>query len=450
MNIVILGAGIIGSYLARTLSQEEHNVVVIDRDPKALERLSRSADIATRLGSGTDWKLLEELTEISPELFIALSSDDETNLAACAIAKNLGFPKTVARIRKNCFLDHRRLDFGRLFFVDHILGTEMIVAHDIFKCIINPGNFAVENFAHGAVQMRTVVIPDHFSQAGKPLAQIHLDDKLLVGLIRRKISGGKEEIIFPRGQDLLLPGDEATLIGDTRVMHHLHEIFAVPKKIVQSAVVVGGAGTAIHVCGLLEKQKIDVKIIEPDEEKCRQLARLFPSAVVLNHDGTDLSFLQEERVQNADVIVACTPSQETNILIAALAREAGCKEVIAVVSDESFFPLLQKLQIHYTLSEQASIAQRIYAILRDDAVVSVASLYDNQAKIMEVKISSESDVVGSLISDISSALPQNFLIALIENRSGITIPKGGSVLSPGDTAIVICSPENIKDVEKIL
>jgi len=450
MNIVILGAGSIGSHLAKILSQEEHNVVVIDLDPKALERLSRTADVATRLGSGTNWQLLEELTEISPDLFIALSSDDETNLAACAIAKNLGYPKTVARIRQKSFLDHSRLDFGRLFYVDHILGTDVIVAHDIFKCIVNPGNLAVENFAHGAVQMRTVVVPEGFEQAGKPLASVSLSDNLLIGLIRRKIAGQDETIIFPRGGDLLLPGDEATVIGETAVMHRLHEIFGMPKKSVKSVILVGGTGTAAHLSSLLLEQKIAVKIIEPDEQKCIRLAKLLPEATILNHDGTDFDFLNEERVQNCDAFVACTQSPETNVLAAALARQAGCEEVIALVTDESFSPLLHQLNIHYTLSERASVGRRIHSILHDDAIVSVASLYDNQAKIMEVKISSDSEIVGSPISDISSSLPQNFLIAMIENRSGVTIPKGNNVLAPGDTAIVICSPGNVHEVEKIL
>ncbi len=140
MNICILGAGNIGSYLATTLAKKEHNVVVIDHDPKALEKLGRSADIATRLGSGTDWRLLEELTELTPDLFIAVSSDDETNLVACTIAKNLKYPKTVARIRQNTFLDHSKLDFNRIFYVDHLLGTELIIAHDLFKHIVNPSS----------------------------------------------------------------------------------------------------------------------------------------------------------------------------------------------------------------------------------------------------------------------------------------------------------------------
>lgn len=448
MNIVILGAGSVGSYLATVLSQEGHSVIIIDRDPKALEKMARSADVATRLGSGTDWRLLEDLLEFSPQLFIAMSSDDTTNLVACTIAKNLGYPKTVARLRQSSFLDHLRLDFNRLFSVDHILGTEIIVAHDLFKAILNPGNCAIENFAHGTVQMRTMTVPKDFEYAGQPLSNVRLSDHLLVGLIRRKINE-KESIIFPRGQDHLLPGDEVTFIGEAHAMHKLPPLFGISGKKIQNVVLVGGEGVAHHLCRLLLEQHIAVKVLEQDMKRCEELSRQFPQATILNHDGTDFAFLTEEHIHTSDVFVACTASTETNILAAALAKQEGCKEVIALISDESFSPLLQQMGITYALSERASISRHVHAILHDDAVIAVASLYENRAKIMEVKISAESSIVGAPIADLKTSFPSNFLIAMIENRSGITVPRGSSVLTAGDTAIVICSPENVQDVENL-
>ncbi len=445
MKIVILGAGIHGSFLAKTLAEEEHDVIVIDVDPKALERVSRVADVATRLGSGTDWKVLEELADLSPDLFIAMSSDDETNLVACTMAKNLGYPKTVARIRQNAFLDHSRLEFSRLFFVDHLLGTELTVAHELFKHIVTPQNQVIENFALGSVQLRTVVIPDNFKQAGVPLSDVKLNDHLLVGLIKRK-----ELLIFPKGYDYLMPGDEATLIGDTHVMSSVTDFFGIPKTHISSVVIVGGSGTTIHLCKLLEEQHISIKIIEQDETRCEKLAKLFPKATILNHDGCDFAFLQEEQIEKADFFIASTQSHDTNILAAALAKEAGCNNVLALVSDESALPFLKKMGISNILSEKASLARQIHAIIENDAIISIASLYNSQAKIMEVKISPDSNLVGSPLSDLHANFPSDFLIAMIENRNGVMVPKGSSILTPGDTAIVICSPNSVSAMQKIL
>ena len=454
MNIVILGAGSIGSYLANILSKEEHNVIVIDHDAKTLEKMSRNVDVGTQLGSGTDWQLLEDLSEQSPHLFIALTDQDEVNLTACAIAKNLGYPKTIARIKQTSFLNRSRLDFGRLFFIDHFIATDLIVAQDIFKCIMNPGNAAVENFAHGAVQMRTLIIPETCPLAEKKLAELNLPENLLVSLIRRKPSSikdplAKESIIFPRGNDQLYPDDEVTVIGETNIMLQLHKIFGTPQRNISSVVIAGGSQVAYQLCRILEDQNISVKIIEKDEEVCKLLADELPNTTILNQDTTDLNFLLAEKVSYADGFVACTSSNETNILSAALAKQAGCEEVIALVSDSSYAPLLRRLGIFYTVSAPASFANRIHSIIHVDSVISVASLYENQAKIMEIKVSADSQIVGIPISDLSPHLPQDFLIALIENRGRIMVAKGNNILAPGDTVILICSPKSVQEMEKI-
>jgi trk system potassium uptake protein len=449
MNIVILGAGSIGSYLAHVLSKEEHNVTIIDRNPKTLEKIARSADVGTCLGSGTDWQLLEDLIEQSPHLFIALSREDETNLTACAIAKNLGYPKTVARIKQNSYLNRSRLDFGRLFFVDHFIGTDVIVAQDIFKSLLNPGNAAIENFAHGAVQMRTLVIPPHWQFSGKKIRELHLPDNLLVGLVRRKDADNRETIIFPRGNDALFSGDEITVIGETKIMQQTQKIFGSYHKNIKSVVIAGGSTAALHLCHNLEAQGITVKIIEKDEEVCKRLAEDLPHTTILNQDTTDLNFLLAEKIGHADAFVASTSSNETNILSAALAKQAGCEEVIALVSDASYAPLLRRLGIFYTVSARVSFANRIHSIIQAESVISVASLYENQAKIMEIKVSADSQIVGIPISDLSTYLPQDFLIALIENRGRIMIAKGNNILAPGDTVILITSPKHVQELEKI-
>ena len=263
--------------------------------------------------SGTDAQLLEDLLEHTPYFFIAVSSNDETNLIACSIAKNLGYPKTIARIRQKSYLQRSRLDFSRLFFVDYFIGTELLVAHDIAKEILHPGNRAVETFAHGTVQMRTITIPSSWRYGEKKIAELSLPHNLLVGLIHRKLGN---KLIFPHGDDAIFSEDEVTLIGETKIMLRLQKIFGVAHPNVKSVVIVGGSSIALHTCQILQEQNVHVKIVEADAAKCRLLAEQLPHATILNHEMTDMEFFRAEKMDSADAIVTCTSSHETNILVA--------------------------------------------------------------------------------------------------------------------------------------
>lgn len=454
MNIIIVGAGNMGSYLASKLSREAHNVIIVDHDSKLLEKISQNADVATRLGTGTDWHLLEELQEQNPDLFIAMTGSDETNLVACTIAKHLGYPKTIARIRQSSYLNRSRLDFGRLFCVDHLIAIDLILAHDLFKCITNPGNGALETFAHGAVQMRTIVIPPHWKQANKKIVDLQFAENLLLGLIRRQTSSTEgslpqDTLIFPRGQDRIFSGDEVTLIGEAKVILNLHKIFGIPQNTPYSVVIAGASPLSFHLSRLLEEQGIAVKILEQDEQKCHKLAEKLPLTTILNQDPTDSRFLRSERIDQADFFIACSDSDEKNILASIAAKQVGCKETISLVSDENYIPLLKQMGISSLVSERACVAKRVDAILDADTIVSGTSLYENRAKIMEIKVSTNSEIVGIPLSDLSAHLPKDFLIAMIENRGRISIAKGNNILSPGDTAIVICNPKRIEELRKI-
>lgn len=254
MNIVIVGAGGVGRYVAAMLAKEEHNVIMIDLDLKKLEKASWNIDVATRQGSGTDWQLLDDLLDLQPQFLIALTDVDETNLVACAIAKHLGYPRTIARIRDNRFLNRTRLDFANIFEVDYFIGPEILVANDILKYMISPGSLAVENFAHGAVQLRTLSIPDKWKKHSIPLSQLDFQKGVIVGLISREVDGVKQ-VIFPHGEDVILPGDEVTFIGETGVITEIHQYIGAPTKKIKSVVIVGGSMTGFNLAKLLEKKR---------------------------------------------------------------------------------------------------------------------------------------------------------------------------------------------------
>ena len=234
MNIVIVGAGDLGHYIATILSKEEHNVILVDTDPKNIERAIQNLDVAVRHGSGTDWQLIDELYELFPDMLIALNGDDETNLVSCTIAKQLGYPRTIARIRDHNYLNRTRLDFGRLFDVDSFVGPELLAAHNILKYMLSPNSLMVESFAHGAVQLRTLAVPPRWHKKGREISTLELPEGVMIGLIEREIDEkrggiaiGKRQVLFPHGSDRILPNDKVTFIGETTVIAEIHQFFGI-------------------------------------------------------------------------------------------------------------------------------------------------------------------------------------------------------------------------------
>jgi trk system potassium uptake protein TrkA len=446
MNVVILGAGKIGSYVAATLAAEEHNVILIDHNEKALQEAGREGDIATLHASAPSWKLFEGLIENKPDLFFAATSDEETNLVSCSIAKNLGFPKTIARVQAREYLNNTHLDFGRLFFVDYFIGPEVLAAQDLCKVLVHSGDLAVEHFAHGAIQMRTIQISERWDKGNHPISKLNLPEDLIAGLIRRKTAEG-ETVLVPHGEDYILPGDQLTVVGEAKVMHRLHEIFHTPETKTRSVVLVGGSPLAAHLTHYLCHQKIHVRIIEKNADRCEELATLLPHATIINRDGRDPQLLRSERIQDADAFVSCTHLDETNLMIAALAKEIGCSKSIAQITNTQILPILEKVGVLPSLSPRVNVANRILSILDEGTTLSVASLSCDAAKIVEMKVSPSSKVVGISLSDLK--LPKGLLIAVIERQGRVMIGKGNRVLCPDDIVIAICHPIQIPKLQQL-
>lgn len=444
MHIVIIGGGDVGRYIASILSKEQHNIILIDKNPKVLEEVAVNLDVASRLGSGTDWQLLDDLLEYSPELFIALTEDDETNIVSCSIAKHLGYPRTVARVRDSRYLNRARLDFARIFNVDYFIGPELLVAYDILKYMLSPGSLAVEHFAHGAVQMRTFSVPAKWRKENVPLSKLNLPDGIVIGLIYRN-----NTVIFPHGDDCIMAGDEVTLIGETDPITEVHKFFGLQQRKVGSVTIVGGSRTSINLAELMRRHRIDTKIIEKDYNVCCALANRLPECTILNHDAADLDFLLSEKIGSSDVFVACTRHDEVNILTGMVAKQAECQNIVLMLANTSYASMVSRLGLDYTVSPRISAANHILSQVMSGKVTSLVTLYDNAAEIMEVNVSANSKIAGIPLSELGTVLPRDFLICMIQNRGRIMIANGNRIISPGDTVIVMTDPKHVNELEKI-
>jgi trk system potassium uptake protein len=451
MNIVIIGAGSIGLHCAEMLSKD-HNVIIVDTDEQRLKLAARDVDVATKKGEGHDWQLLEELMEIHPHVLLALTDEDEVNLVACSIAKNLGYATTVARASKVRYLNCSRVDFGRIFHADSIIAPDVLTAEDIFEVIIQPASLACESFAHGSVLMRTFAVPHTWRKSGQALRDLKLPEGMMVGfLCRRDASGSMKhrQHIFPHGDDFIIPGDEVTVIGKRDAVVNAHQFFGISQKPFSSAVIVGGTRIAIHLAKMLEQVGISVRIIEKDYDRCCTLSEKLPYTTILHHDATDLGFLNSEKVGKADVFIACTYRDELNLLGALLAKEAGCSNIITTISDTRYVPIVKSLNVMHVFSPRVSTVNRILSIIQQDKVSSMISMYDDNAEILEIKVSPESRLAGIPISELGPQLPSDFLLSVIQNRGRIMVANGDHILSPGDTVIAITNPKHMNKLREL-
>ena len=449
MNIVIIGAGDVGLYIATLLSKQKHNVTLIDKNGAKLEEISWQMDVAIQQGSGTDWQLLDSLLEMQPDLFLALTDQDEVNLAACSMAKHLGYPRTIARVKDNLFLNRTRLDFSRIFNVDFFISPELLVAYDIYKYIVSPGSLAFENFAHGEVQMRTLQVPDTWKLKNQKISELHLPKGIIVGLIYRRMPNEAPTLIFPHGSDYILPGDEVTLIGERQQMSDIHRFFSLPTQKVENVIIVGGTLAGTNLANILQEHDIQVSLIDKNPQHCQKLAKEFTRSSIIQQDGTDLDFLLSENIQPSDYYIMCTSHDETNILGALIAKEAGYQNVAMTLSNNRFLPLMHHLGIVHVVSPKLAAANQIIALATSRSISSLVSLYENEAEILEITVSINSRIIGIPLSEIGPRLPKDFLIVMIQNRGNISIAKGDSVISPGDIVIVICNPKYFQELGNI-
>lgn len=432
MKIVILGAGETGMYAASALSQEEHDVTLIDEEPLCLDQANREIDVATILASMPNISVLSTLANTKPDLFFAATGNDETNLISCSLAKNLGIAKTVAKIKSRPLLQPGLLDISRLFCVDHFIGSELLSAQELYKLLIHSGDLAFQHFVHDAVLMRTIVIPEEWKQGNVPIRDLRLPPGLIAGFIRRE-----NQFLFPHGDDHILPGDEATLIGETSIMNRLHELFHIPEKKIKTVVIVGGSEIAVHLGSMLLHERVSVRIIEKNALRCKELADLLPQARIIHRDALHPSLLREENIREADAVLCCTENEGTNFLVSSMAAHLGCPQSIALVHDPSYIPLFEKANVIPALSSRIHVANRLLSILHEKTVLSVGSISKDAAKIVELKISPSSSLVGIPLSELK--LPKDFLIAIVENQGKVKVGNGKSILCPEDTAVAICS-----------
>ena len=442
MKITIIGAGKVGTEIAHRLSEEGHDIVVIDRDESQLTKINETLDVLTVKGSGSSSQLLRDTGLDDSDLMVSVTDSDEINMISCMTAKRVGIPRTIARIRDPDYardLIISKEDLG----IDLVINPDYAASQEISRLLTLNLPVHTEHFANGRVQMTELMVEEsniHF--ANRRIMDIELPKScLIVGISRRG------EMNVPGGKDFVHANDTLYFLGNAEAIKKICARFKIRRQRVQKVLLMGGGRIGLYLAEKLSKTGMKVKIIEQNMDRCQELANRLDDVLVLRGDGTDVDLLRREGIHETDAFVAVTGFDEENLLMALLAKQLGAKRVIAKVSRPSYAPLVERLGVDSAISPRLITIGEILRFIRGGRLLSLVLLLNEQAEVLEVIAQPGSRIVGRAL--YQSGLPRGVIVGAISRGDKAIVPKGGDIIQEGDRLVVFALGNVVHTVEAL-
>ncbi|KPK01345.1 MAG: hypothetical protein AMK71_05870 [Nitrospira bacterium SG8_35_4] len=443
MRIIIVGAGEVGFQLAKVLSAENIEVVVIDKNKEKLKRISEELDVALVEGEGGAPSVLEEAGANQADILLAVTNIDEANMIACLVAKVMfQIPRNVARIRNLEYFSNEVLlnSLG----INPAISPEIEAAKAIIRLIEVPFAADVDDFEYGKIKVIGFRIPSDSKLMGKAFKNLDLTKpKVLIGAIQRS-----DQIIIPSGNDTLNKDDIIFVPVPSENIDAVCSSVGGTTAPVKRIMIVGGGRIGFYVAKTMEERNLSVKIIEHDGERCKFLLKSLNKSVILHGDGSDQKLLEEENINNMDVFAAISNNEELNIMASLLAKSRGVKKVITVVNKTDYLPLASNLGIEAVLSPRLITADTILKYVRSGNILSLTTIAEGKAEIMEAEAKEGSILIGKTLREVE--LPKKTLIGAIIRNNVVIIPSGNDKIAGNDKLIIFTLKDSIRQVEKLL
>ncbi len=437
---VVMGAGEVGFYLAQTLSQQGHDVAVIELDPAREARVEEELDVMVVPGSGAHPHVLQAAGVAECELFMAVSSSDDANLSAAALAKHFGADRAVVRLGVAEEVITYRRDLEEVFSVDLLLSTQLLTTTRVLNEILGHNTVAVEYLAGGQVQLRKLHLDESSPLVQKPLRDVNLPrDSVVVAFFRGN------ELVIPGGDDLAQVGDDALILGTAAVIEKAElAVASVQRKIGTVVIAGGGGGTGRAVARRLEPLDIRIKIIERDKQRAQDLAKMFPKIEIIHGDITDISLLKAERINQAETFVALSGNEESNLMASLLAQEIGVPQVLALVHRAETSDLWRRLGLKQVISPRTLAAERIQEYIDSGYSANIVSLQRGQAQVLERRLAKASPAVGVTLGEMKP--PRGVLVGAVKRDDRVFVPTGNDRLEEGDLVIIFAAEDELDTV----
>ena len=442
MRIVIAGAGEVGSHLAKLLSDENQDIVLVDRDVTKLTNLDENYNIMTMVGSPTSFNSLREAGVENCDLFIAVTPYESTNVISCSMAKSIGAEKTVARIDNYEFMNKENREYFVSMGIDSLIYPEYLAAREIITALRRPWVRHWFELHDGEIVLVGVKLRENAKLVGMQLKELAaLQPSFHISAIKRR-----HQTIIPRGDDRIQEND---ILYFTTTRHNVDDLLEICGKKnynVRKVLIMGGSRIAVRAVDLAGGD-FKFKIIDNNIEVCRKLAELCPDCDIVHGDARDIDVLREEGVEDMDAFIALTDSSETNILSCIMAKELGVSKTIAEVENLQLISEAEGLNIGTTINKKLLASSTIFQLLldADSSTPKCHALTD--AEVAEIEVRPGSKVTKGAVKDLS--LSREMTIAgLVRDGVGMLVT-GNTVIKPGDSVVVFCLAGSLHKVEKL-
>ena len=443
MNIVIAGAGAVGTHLANMLSRQEHNIMLIDTDQEKLELLESQLDIMSIVGSCTSIGALKDAEVGKCDLYIAVNPLEEQNINSAILAKKLGAKRTIARVNNSEYLENDNAEYLRSIGIDSLIYPERLAAEEIVASLKQIGSRQMHEFSDGRLQLIGIKLWDKaliLNHTLAKMAEIHGANQFRVVAIKRL-----NKTIIPRGNETLKYGDLVFIVTKSSYIQEVFRLCGKEQFEIKNVVIVGASRIGIKAASLLEKH-YNVKIIEKDREKCILLADKLKHTLVINGDGRDLALLREEGIRNTDAFISVTKSSETNILSCLLAKKMGVKKSVAEVENIDYIDLAENIGIGTLINTKLIAASHIYRYTMNVDVKHLKFLTFSEAEVFELQAAEGSKITRHPLQDVH--FPDDATIGGVIRGEETIIAKGDVQIQAGDNVVIFALQSAVKKVIK--
>ncbi len=451
MKIIIVGCGKVGQKIAEKLSQEkEHDITVVDLRRNVIQDLINQYDIMGVAGNCAEIDILTEAGIVDADILIAVTGSDELNLLTCLLAKKAGGCQTIARVRKPEYGKSLHL-FKEDLGLAMIINPEQAAALEIARVLRFPTAIQIDTFAKGRVEILKFKIPEGSVLDNLSIAEMSQKvdcDVLICGVVRG------DDAFIPGGDFVLKSGDFISIVSSVKSGADFFRKIGIKTNRVKDTMIVGGGEIAYYLAKLLTATGIKVKIIEKSTERSEELCQLLPKATIINADGTDNRVLLEEGIEYAESFVSMTNIDEENILLSLFAKSKTNGKLITKINRIAYDEVISNLDLDTTIYPKNITAEYIVKFVRakknsiGSNIETMHIILDGKAEALEFRIRENSPIAGTPIEKLN--LKNNILIACINRKGKIIIPRGKDVIESGDTVIVVTTRAGFKDIKDIL